>query len=225
MTREEILEGLKNAIIELDDAQVDKLIEQGLEQGLSPMEMITDGLSAGLFILGEGFAKAERFMSEVMIAGEIMHEVVERLRPVIEKGGRPTGETMVLGTVEGDLHDIGRRIVGAVFTGAGFNVIDIGGNVSAGEFVRAAKEHNATVVGASAILSPVKPQCKVLNDALVQAGLRDRVIYVVGGWDMDQEWCDLVGADCFGKDALDGLSKVQKIRAGQLPRWKERVGK
>jgi 5-methyltetrahydrofolate--homocysteine methyltransferase len=226
MSREEILEGLKSAIIELDDVQVDKLLDEGLAQGLAPMEMITEGLSAGLFILGEGFAKAERFMSELMIAADIMNVAVEKLRPLLEKAGGPAaGETMVLGTVEGDLHDIGRRIVGAVFTGAGYQVIDLGGNVSAGEFVKAAKEHKATVVGASAILSPVKPYCKVVNDALVEAGLRDDVIFVVGGWDMDQDWCDMVGADCFGKDALDGLNKVKLIREGKQPKWKERVRK
>jgi len=118
---------------------------------------------------------------------------------------------MVIGTVEGDLHTIGKRIVSAVFTGAGYRVVDIGEDMPAEAFVKAAKEHKATVVGASAILGPVKPYCKVINDALVDAGIRDDVIYTIGGWGMTQDWTDEVGADCFGVNAIDALNKVQVI--------------
>ena len=213
MLKKEILEKLKDNIMELEDEEVTKLLKEGLKAGLSPMEMITDGLNPGLTIIGEGFASAKRFMSELVLAGEIMTSATEILRPVIEKGDQPLGDTMVIGTVEGDLHDIGKRIVSAVFSGAGYRVVDIGENMSAKEFAKAAKELKATIVGASAILGPVKPYCKVINNALVDAGIRDDVVYVIGGWGMTQDWCDNVGADCYGEHAIDGLNKVRMILA------------
>ncbi len=225
MSKKEILEKLKNAIIDLADEDVNRLIKEGLEAGLSPAEIINQGLGAGLTILGEGFANAERFMSELMISGQIMTDAVEMLRPVMEKSGRQTGDTMVIGTVQNDLHDIGRKIVAAMFTGVGYTVIDIGGDAAASEFVKAAKEHKAVIVGASAILTPVMPYCKVINDALVDAGIRDKVIYIVGGSNMTQQWSDDVGADCYGQTAIDAVHKIKMIRAGELPKLKKRLGK
>src|SRR4030042_1664108 len=190
MLKAEILEKLKAAIDELDEDVIDKLLKEGVSAGLKPMEMITKGLSPGLNIIGDGFEKGDRFMSDLVIAGEIMTAATETLRPAIEAGGKPSGDIMVIGTVEGDLHYIGKRIVAAIFPGAGYKVIDIGENMSASNFVDAAREYKATVVGASAILGPVKSYCKTINDALVEAGLRDRLIYAVGGWGMTQDWSD-----------------------------------
>jgi len=225
MLKKDILERLKSAIMELEDEEVNRLLEEGLEAGLSPMEMVIDGLNPGLSIIGEEFAMAKRFMSELVLAGEIMIDAMEILRPVIEKGDQSLGETMVIGTVEGDLHTVGKRIVSAIFTGAGYRVVDIGEDMPASEFVKAAKEHKATVVGASAILGPVKPYCKVIHDALVDAGIRDDVVYTIGGWGMTQDYCDEGGADCYGENAIDGLNKVKMILAGELPKFKERLGK
>ena len=225
MLREEILGKLKDAIIELEDEEVNRLLKEGLQAGLSPMEMITDGLSSGLTLIGEGFESGERFMSDLVIAGEIMTEATETLRPAIEAGGKPLGDIMVIGTVEGDQHNIGKRIVAAIFTGAGYKVIDIGENMAANAFVDATREYKPTIVGASAIIGPVKPYCKVINDALVDAGIRDDVIYIVGGWGMTQDWSDNVGADCYGEHSLDALHKVKMIRVGELPKLKDRLRK
>lgn len=218
MHKAEIMEGLKTAIIDLDDEAVTKLIDEGLKAGLPPISLIQDGLSVGLNIIGEGFERQERFMSDMVIAGEIMNDAMEKIRPVIEAGAGKALETMVIGTVEGDQHNIGKRIVSAVFTGAGYRVVDIGENKPASEFVKAAKELKATVVGASAILGPLKPYCKVIDDAMIEAGIRDNLIFIIGGWGMTQEWCDKVGADGYGDNALDALHKVQKIKVGELPR-------
>jgi dimethylamine corrinoid protein len=216
MSKADILERLKQAIIELQEDEVPKLLKEGLEMGVAPLELIMDGLSPGLTFIGEAFEKQQAFMSDLVIAGEIMNDAVEMLRPVMEAGGEFKGETMVIGTVEGDQHNIGKRIVSAVFTGAGYRVVDIGENMPADEFVKAAKDLNATIVGASAILSPSKTYCKVIHEALVDAGIRDKVIYIIGGWNMTQEWCDALGADCYGENAIDALHKVSMIRAGEL---------
>ncbi len=222
MPKQELLQKLKDAIMELREEDVNRLLKEGLEVGLSPMEMITDGLNPGLSIIGEGFAKAERFMSELMIAGDIMTNAMELLRPAMEKGGKATGDVMVIGSVQGDLHTIGKKIVCAIFTGAGYRVVDIGEDQPASEFVKAAKELKACVVGASCTLSPTQPYCKTINDALVDAGIRDHVVFAIGGWRMTQATTDSFGADCFGDTAVDGLHKVQAIRSGEMKKLKHR---
>jgi dimethylamine corrinoid protein len=223
VSKNEILEKLQNAIDILDDDEVYKLLEEGLEEGVPPMDMVLNGLNPGLTVIGEGFSRAERFMTDLVMAGEIMTDAMEILRPAIEKGGERSGDTMIIGTVEGDLHNIGKRIVSAVFTGAGYKVIDIGEDKPASDFLKAAQEHKACVVGAHATINPVKPNCKIINDALVEAGIRDNMVFIIGGWEMTEEWCDNVGADAFGTDALDGLKKVKMLRAGELPTWKKRM--
>jgi len=218
MSKEEILAGLKQAMTDLDEESIHTLLKGGLEEGLAPMDMIMVGLSPGLTVIGEGFETGERFMADMVIAGELMNDAMSILRPEIAAGAsdnQSSGDILVIGTVEGDDHNIGKRIVSSLFLGAGYRVVDIGENQSAEEFVKAAKEHNAVVVGASAILGPLKPYCKVINQALVDAGIRDKVIYIIGGWGMTQEWCDDVGADAFGENAVDAISKVKAIRAAQ----------
>ena len=170
-------------------------------------------------------------MSDLMIAGQIMNDALEILLPKTavsseaQGGDERSGDLMIIGTVEGDLHNVGKRIVSAIFGGAGIRSIDIGENKSASDFVQAVKDYKANIVGASAIIGPVTPYCKVINDALIDAGIRDDVLFVAGGWGMTEEWCDQVGADTFGENALDGLHKVQMLLAGELPRWKDRVKK
>ena len=223
MAKADILEQLKQAVLDLDDEEVFKLLEQGLKAGLLPMEMITDGLSAGLSIIGDAYENHQRFISDLVLSGEIMNDALEMLRPELEKGGKSTGNVMVIGTIEGDQHFLGKRIVSAMFTGAGYQVVDIGENQPASEFVKAAKDLKAKVVGASAILATLRPYCKTIDDGLIDAGIRDNLIYVVGGWGMNQEWCDKIGADAYGEDAYDGLNKVKLIQAGELPRLSQRL--
>lgn len=212
MSNADILASLKQAMVDLDEESISKLLDEGIKAGLQPMELMMDGLSPGLAIIGEGFETGERFMADMVVAGELMHDAMKMLVPVLTAGGKSTGDTMVIGTVEGDDHNIGKRIVSSLFIGEGYHVIDIGENQPASEFVKAAKEHKAVVVGASAILGPLKPYCKVINQALVDAGMRDDVIYIVGGWGMSQEWCDNVGADAWAYNAVEAISKVKAIR-------------
>lgn len=223
MSKEEILVKLKEAITDLDDDEVSRLIREGIEAGLPPMDLITKGLSAGLTAIGEGFENGTMFMSDLVLSGEIMNDALEMLRPEIEAGGEQVSDVMVIGTVEGDQHSIGKRIVSAIFAGAGYNVIDIGEDQAASAFVDATKEHKPTVVGASAILGAAKAECKVINKALIDAGVRDDVIFIVGGWEMTQAWSDNVGADCYGENALEALRKVQAIKSGELRKFNERA--
>ena len=163
-----------------------------------------------------------------MIAGQIMNEVMQKLMPTIDfekdiANRRPDDLVMVIGTVEGDLHDLGKRIVTAFFGGYGIKSIDIGENQSADAFVEAIHKYKPTIVGASAIMGPVTPYCGTIHKAMVDAGVRDDVIYITGGWDMSPAWCDQIGADAYGETAQDGLNKIKLLLAGELPRWKDRV--
>ncbi len=221
-TKTEILEKMKDAVIDLDDELLDKLIDEGLKVDIAPLEMIMEGMNPGLNIIGEGFDTGKRFMSDLIIAGDMLNDATGKLRPLIEAGGKPMGEAMVIGTVEGDVHFIGKRIVGAVFTASGYSVIDIGENKSAKDFADAAKKHNAKVVGASAILSPVKAYCGNVNKALVDAGVRDKLIYIVGGWAFTDEQAEEYGADAAGISAVDAIKKVKLIKSGEIPMLKDR---
>ncbi len=216
MSKKEILEQLKESIIKLDDDKVPVLIKQALKEGLTPNEIVNDGLNRGLTIIGEGFVANTRFMSELMLAGEIMTDAMDILGPEMEKGGKATGDVMVLGAVEGDLHTVGKGMVAAMFTGSGFKVINIGENCSAQQFVDALKQHKANVLGMSAILNGTKPYCKVVVDAVKKAGLRDKLVIAIGGWCMTQDWVNEAGADCYGENAVDGLHKVKALLAGEI---------
>ncbi len=215
MSKEEILKKLIDSMVDIEDDEVMELVDEALAAGLEPLEIISDGLQPGLMIIGEGFDKHTRFTSDLVLAGELLNDVMGKLRPIMEKGAKGLDEVMVIGTVEGDEHNVGKRVVASVFTGAGYHVIDIGENQPASAFVEAAKEHNAKIVGASAILGPQKPYCKVIHDALIEAGIRDNLLYIVGGWGMTQEWCDKVCADAYGDTANEAIDKVKAILASR----------
>jgi trimethylamine corrinoid protein len=207
----ELLEKMKDALVDIDEDLLMELIEESLKADITPLEILNDSLQPALFIIGEGFDKHTRFTSDLVLAGEMMTAAMEVLRPAMIAGSSGAGDVMVIGTVDGDVHNVGKRIVAAVFTGAGYDVIDIGENQPASAFVEAAKKHNAKIVGASAILGPQKPYCKVIHDALVEAGIRDDVIYIIGGWGMTQEWCDRVHADAYGDTAYEAIDKVREL--------------
>ncbi|TAK36946.1 MAG: hypothetical protein EPO21_00885, partial [Chloroflexota bacterium] len=228
--KEEIYQQMTEAIIDLDDEKVDALVQTSIDMGLPALEVIVEGLSPGLTIIGDEYARNDRFMSDLMIAGQIMNDAMEKVLPTAEieasiANRKPGENVMVIGTVEGDLHNVGKRIVAAFFSGAGIKTIDIGENKSAEEFVAAIKKYKPTVVGASAIIGPVVGYCGKIHQAMVEAGVRDDVIFITGGWGMTPEWCDGVGADTFGETAFDALEKVKALLHGDAPRWRDRVKK
>ena len=228
MAKGEIYTKLKEAICDLDDDKVKELIQESIDAGLPALDVIVEGLSPGLTIIGDEYDAKIRFPTDLMIAGQIMNDAMEKLLPTADVEAlaaqrKPGEHVMVIGTVQGDLHNIGKRIVSAYFAGAGIKAIDIGEDKSADEFVKAINKYKPTIVGASAIIGPVTPYCKVIHKAMVDAGVRDNVIYICGGWGMTPEWCDEVGADAYGKNASEALDKVKLLLAGELPKWRDRV--
>jgi len=203
---------LAQAVIDGDPEKAKKLAQQALEQGLDPMACISKGLTKGMDRVGELFADGEYFLPDLIIGGEAMKAALSVLEPVLVGGQeRETMGRVVLGTVKGDLHEIGKTLVGTMLTANGFQVIDIGVDRSADEFIAAIEETNATLVGASALLTTTIPEQQKIVEALTEAGLRDKVKMMVGGAPVTQAWADEIGADGYGEDAIRAVTVAKRL--------------
>ena len=203
---------LAQAVIDGDPEKAKKLAQQALEQGLDPMACISKGLTKGMDRVGELFANGEYFLPDLIIGGEAMKAALSVLEPVLVGGQeRETMGRVVLGTVKGDLHEIGKTLVGTMLTANGFQVIDIGVDRSADEFIAAIEETNATLVGASALLTTTIPEQQKIVEALTEAGLRDKVKMMVGGAPVTQAWADEIGADGYGEDAIRAVTVAKRL--------------
>ena len=180
---------------------VSQLVTQALEEGVSPETILNEGLLAGMNVIGEKFQKNEVFVPEVLIAARAMNAGIELLRPYLVASGVEPKGTVVIGTVKGDLHDIGKNIVKMMLEGKGLNVIDLGVDVSAETFVEKAKEHNADIICCSALLTTTMNEMETVVEKAKEAGIRDQVKIMIGGAPVSQEFCDKIGADCYTVDA------------------------
>jgi 5-methyltetrahydrofolate--homocysteine methyltransferase len=191
------------------DAQaVAQLTHAALHEGQAPGDVLNRGLVLGMNRVGVDFRAGELFIPEVLIAARAMHAGLAVLKPVLAKSGPSTAAKIVLGTVKGDLHDIGKNLVGMMLEGAGFEVIDAGIDVSTEKFVQAAKEHGAQVVGMSALLTTTMMQMKATVEALRASG---KVKTVVGGAPVTQEFAKQIGADGYAADAASAVEIVKKL--------------
>lgn len=180
---------------------VKALVEQALAEGVNPKEILNEGLLAGMMIIGEKFKNNEVFVPEVLVAARAMNAGITILEPkLIEIGNEPVGKA-VIGTVKGDLHDIGKNLVVMMFKGAGFEVHDVGVDVDADTFIAKAEEVNADVICMSALLTTTMPNMKNVIDTLVEQGKRDKYIVMVGGAPVNQAFADQIGADYYTADA------------------------
>lgn len=180
---------------------VKALVEQALAEGVDPRDILNKGLLAGMMIIGEKFKNNEVFVPEVLVAARAMNAGITILEPkLVEVGNEPVGKA-VIGTVKGDLHDIGKNLVVMMFKGAGFEVHDVGVDVDADTFIAKAEEVNADVICMSALLTTTMPNMKTVIDALVEQGKRDKYIVMVGGAPVNQAFADQIGADYYTADA------------------------
>lgn len=178
---------------------------KALAEKIDPSEILNKGLIAGLDVIGEKFGRQEAFVPELITAAMAMKESLELLRPIFERSNISDMGTLVIGTVEGDVHDVGKNIVAMMFQGTGFKVIDLGVDVSAARFVEAVKEHNANVLALSALYTPTRLAMKETLKALSDAGIRNKVKVMVGGAPIDQSFCDLIKADGYAPDAAKAV--------------------
>ena len=195
------LEQISENLIKGKANEVKELVQKALDDGLDAGEVLNNGLLAGMGVVGERFKKNEFYVPEVLIAARAMKAGSEILKPLLaESGVKPTG-TVVLGTVKGDLHDIGKNLVGMMLEGGGFQVVDLGTDVPSEKFVEAARENNAEIIGASALLTTTMTAMKEVVDSLSSSDLGGKVKIMIGGAPVTQAYCDEIGADGYAPDA------------------------
>ena len=211
-SKEEIFSKLAQAVIDGEPEDAEELARQALDQGLDPLACINEGLTSGINRVGELFASEEYFLPDLVIGGEAMKAALAVLEPALASNQeREVLGRVVLGTVEGDLHEIGKTLVGTMLTANGFLVTDIGIDKPAADFVAAVKETNATLVGASALLTTTIPEQQKIIEALEEAGLRDQVKVMVGGAPVTQSWADKIGADGYAEDAIAAVVLAKRL--------------
>jgi len=202
---------LSEALQKMDIAGVKRLTEEAIAAGMDPQKILADGLIAGMDVAGGKFKRNEIFIPEMLVIAKAMHEALAILKPkLIEVGAEPVGKAVV-GTVKGDVHDIGKNMFAMMLEGAGFSVIDLGYDVPPEKFVEAIKNESPQVLGMSALLSTTMVELPVVIDALKEAGIRDKVKVIVGGAPVTQQYADEIGADGYGDDAASGAEVARRL--------------
>ena len=194
-----VLEEMAALLMKGKAKDVKALVEQALNEGVEPQKILTEGLLSGMGVIGERFKKNEVYVPEVLIAARAMKAGMEVLQPALTSSGVEPRGTAVVGTVKGDLHDIGKNLVCMMLEGAGLKVIDIGIDVPPEKFVEAAKENNAQVIGISALLTTTMTNMKAVVDAVKESGIASKTM--IGGAPVTQAFCDEIGADGYAPDA------------------------
>jgi methylmalonyl-CoA mutase cobalamin-binding domain/chain len=211
VTQEELLKQLYDLTLVGNAPEVLRLTREGLDMGLGPETLLYEALIPSLEEVGARFERGDFFVPEMLIAGKAMAGALDILRPLLAETGAETIGKIVMGTVKGDVHDIGKNLVNIMFEGAGFEVIDLGVQVAPEKFIAAIKEHTPDIVGFSAFLTTTMPMFKANINALEKAGLRGQVIVMVGGAPVTQEYADVVGADGYAADASAAVVKAKEL--------------
>jgi len=209
---EDLYDGLEEEVVEA--------VNEALRRGRDAYEVLTEGLVPGMDIVGNDFRDGILFVPEVLMAAKAMKAGMAILRPLLAESDAPQQGTLVIGTVKGDIHDIGQNLVSMMMEGAGFEVFNLGINVNADKFLAAIREHQADIVGMSALLTTTMPYMKVVVDRLKEEGIRDDIIVMVGGAPVTEDFADHVGADGYGEDAAHAVQVARKLMA----RRRERSG-
>ena len=210
---------IARALILGDKDTVARMTREGLDLGLDPKEIIFKGLIPGMDVVGEKFRRNEYYVPQVLLSARAMYAGLDLLKPLITAAAASEYlGTVVIGTAQGDLHDIGKNLVAMMLEGAGFRVVNLGRDVAPEAFCKAVEEHGANIVGISALMTTTMPAMKRTIDALTKAGLRERVKVMIGGAPVSQAFADEIGADGYARD-----SSLAVVRAKQLVGTEERV--
>ena len=204
---QEIAASLRNG----DDERVDVLTRQAIDDGVPVGEILDNGLIGGMSVVGELFRKHDIFLPEVLLAARAMQRGVDLLKPLLAGEKIPTIGTVVIGTAHGDLHDIGKNLVGIMLKGAGFDVVDLGNDVTAERFVDTAVDSGAQVIGISALLTTTMSSMRGVVDLLRERGLTGKIHTIVGGAPVSKEFANEIGADAYGYDAASAVEEVKAL--------------
>jgi len=215
MSDESIFEQLNNALIAGDRSGLEQGVGDALKEGVTPSDIIEKGMSPGMKEVGERFARYEIYLPEMMMAAEAWEGAMKILEPKLLESGSELKKAgrVVIGTVKGDIHSIGKNIVGALLKMSGFEVFDLGVDVNASAFVTKAEEVGADIIAASALMSTTIPQQKSIIEHLEARGARGKYCVLVGGGSTSQEWADNIGADGYGRTAGDAITLALKAVA------------
>ena len=208
-----LLEKMAERLIVGKIDEVKELSQQALDQGISPREIIDKGLLAGMEVVGKRFKAGDMFIPEVLLCARCMHGAMDILKPLLSEADAAGVGTYLIGTVEGDLHDIGKNLVSMMLQGAGFEVVDLGTNITPQQFVDAVKEHKPTILGLSALLTTTMPKMEETIKALKEAGIRDQVKIMAGGAPVTQAFVEEIGADAYGANAASATEKAKELMA------------
>ncbi len=214
MNREEILERIRRLMVEIRIDEVKEAVDEALRMGIKPLDIIDNALTPAIREIGDLFEKGEYFLPELIISADLFKEIMdEKLKPLLtaEGSAREALGRVVIGTVKGDLHDIGKNIVATMLEIAGFEVYDLGVDVAPEEFVRKAKEVNADIVAMSALLTTTMIEMKNVIELLKREGLRDKVKVIVGGAPVTEEFARQIGADAYAEDAVKAVEVCKKL--------------
>lgn len=207
----ELLQKISEELQKGNYEEVPKLVQEALNANIPPSKILSDGLVAGMDVVGEKFRRDEFFMPEVLISARAMQAGMNILRPkLIETGAKLAGK-IVLGTVKGDLHDIGKNLVGMLMEGSGFQVIDLGIDVPSERFVEAVKMNRPNILGLSSLLTTTMPKMKEVIESLVEAGVRGKVKVMVGGAPVTEKFAKDVGADAYAPEAASAVEKAREL--------------
>ena len=203
---------IKESLVNLDEQRVIQLVNEALDKNIPAKDILNNGLIAGMDIVGEKMENEDMFIPEVLMAAQAMSKGVEILKPLLGDEDSTAGGSVIIGTVKGDLHDIGKNLVAMMMESAGMTVHNLGVDIAPEEFVKQVKEKNANIICLSALLTTTMPMMKQTIDALIESGLRDQVKIMVGGAPVTQVFADEIGADGFAADA-GSASKLAKALA------------
>ena len=198
-------------LIQGNAPQVRKLVQEAIDGGEDTGMILKEGLLAGMSVIGDRFKKNECYIPEVLVAARAMKEGMELLRPLIFEGNIRNAGTVVLGTVTGDLHDIGKNLVGMMLEGAGFDIIDVGIDVPAEKFIETAKEHNAPIIGLSCLLTTTMPALQDVIESVNSSQLNRKVKVMIGGAPITQGYADEIGADGYASDAAYAVDVAREL--------------
>jgi 5-methyltetrahydrofolate--homocysteine methyltransferase len=204
-------EALAGAIIECNAAKAAELTQKLVDEGVKPSEIINMGLIGGMNVVGDRFKKGDMYVPEVMMAAKAMHAGMNIVKPLLLEGESSSTGKVIVGTVSGDLHDIGKNLVGMMMESGGMEVVDLGVDVTPEKFAAAVREHKPQVVGLSALLTTTMLAMKDTIEVLKEEGLRDSVKVIVGGAPVTQDFADEIGADGWAPDAASAKDLAQKL--------------
>jgi len=207
----DILQQIASNLYDGEDKEVAALVQQALDQGMDPHEILHGGLIAGMDEVGKDFKADVLYMPEVLIAARAMHAGMGVLRPLLAESDAVGAGKYLIGTVKGDLHDIGKNLVKMMLEGAGFETVDLGKDVRAETFVAAVREHQPKILGLSALLTTTMPEMKTAIEALEEAGLRDSVKIMVGGAPVTAAFAEEIGADGYAPDAATAVDVARNL--------------